>query len=316
MNTVINFLFAAIKAGLPLLFGTTGESLTEKVGNLNLGVEGMVFMGAYMGFFLAFKTESLFLALVGAFLIGALGALVYAFLTVTLKANQTVTGLALTIFGSGFAKFFGTLMITANNKVAPQLPEKIKAIVSEKPLPVLGNIPYIGKLLFSHSIMVYVGIIIAVVVGLYLNKTYMGLKVKSVGENPAAADAAGINVDLMKYIHILIGGGICGLGGVYISLVNSGGIWDNGCVSGQGWISVALVIFVNWNPIAAIFGSILFGGLKVLRLYLPTSILPIAIYDMLPFVITAIVLIATSMRKSKEFSQPKSCGVNYFREER
>lgn len=318
MTMFINFLYAAIKAGTPLLFGTTGEIVTEKTGNLNLGVEGMMYMGALGGFYIGYHSGSVSLALVSAFVFGMLGALIYAFLTVTLKANQTVTGLALTIFGTGFASFFGEIMISNAPGKAPKLAEDFLRAVAAKPVPYLSQIPVLGKLLFSHNILVYLAIITAALCGLYMKRTRFGLNMRAVGENPASADAAGINVDLTKYIHILIGGGICGLGGAYISLINGGGVWNNGCVNGQGWISVALVIFANWSPVKALTGSLVFGAFSVLQFYAPKDIIviPNAFYVMLPFVITAAVLVISSVRKSRKYSQPMGCGTNYFREER
>ena len=315
---IINFLFAAIKAGTPLLFGTTGEIMTEKSGNLNLGVEGIMFMGAFMSFYVGFHTENLLLSLLAAFAIGVFAALIYAFLTVTLMANQNVTGLTLTIFGTGFAKFFGENMIREAGG-SPKLSTQFMSSISEKSIPVLGNIPVVGKLLFSHNPLVYLSVVIAVICGYYMVKTRAGLKMRAVGENPAAADAAGVNVTLVKYIHILIGGGICALGGAYLSLINGGGIWNNSSVvNGQGWISVALVIFASWSPVKAILGSLIFGAFSVLQFYVPKSVIviPNAFYIMLPFVITTLVLIITSMQKSKKGSQPAGCGINYFREER
>ena len=315
---IVNFLFAAIKAGTPLLFGTTGEIMTEKSGNLNLGVEGMMFMGAFMSFYAAYHTDNLALALLAAFAIGVLAALIYAVLTVSFMANQNVTGLTLTIFGAGFAKFFGAMMVGKTGG-SPKLSEGFMNSISENPIPVLGNIPVLGKLIFSHNPLVYLSIVVAIICSIYMIKTRSGLSMRAVGENPAAADAAGINVTLTKYVHIMIGGGICGLGGAYLSLINGGGVWNNSSVvNGQGWISVALVIFASWNPAKAIFGSLVFGAFSVLQFYVPKSIIeiPNAFYVMLPFLITTLVLVVTSMRKSKEGSQPAGCGINYFREER
>jgi simple sugar transport system permease protein len=315
---IINFLFAAIKAGTPLLFGTTGEIITERSGHLNLGVEGMMFMGAFMGFFVGYHTGNLPLALLAAFAIGLFAALIYAFLTVTMMANQNVTGLTLTIFGTGFAKFFGESMIREAGG-SPKLSEAFMATISEKPIPVLGDIPVIGKLLFTHNPLVYLAIVIAVIASIYMMKTKTGLNMRAVGENPAAADAAGINVTLVKYIHNMLGGGICALGGAYLSLINGGGIWNNSSVvNGQGWIAVALVIFASWSPMKAIFGSLVFGAFSVLQFYVPKDVIviPNAFYVMLPFLITIVVLVLASMKKSKEGSQPAGCGVNYFREER
>ncbi len=314
----LNFLFAAMKAGTPLLFGTTGEIMTQRTGNLNLGVEGMMFMGAFLSFFVGYRTDSLLLALLAAFAIGMFGALIYAFVTVTLMANQNVAGLTLTIFGGGVAKFFGEIMIK-NAGGSPKLSADFMASVSEKPIPVLGDIPVVGKLLFSHNPLVYLSIVVAVICSIYLMRTRTGLNMRAVGENPAAADAAGIRVTLVKYIHILLGGGICGLGGAYLALINGGGVWNNSSVvNGQGWIAVALVIFASWNPVKAIFGSFVFGAFSVLQFYMPKDIIeiPNAFYVMLPFVITTIVLVISSMKKSKKGSQPAGCGLNYFREER
>lgn len=315
---MIHFLFAAIKAGTPLLLGTTGEIITEKAGNLNLGVEGMMFLGAFAGFYVGHHTGSVLLALIAAFLLGAAGALVYAFLTVTLKANQTVAGLALTIFGTGFANFFGQIMIAGAEGGIPKLPEQFVSRIAERPLPILGEIPYIGKLFFSHNFLVYLAIIVAVLCWVYMSKTRPGLNMRSVGENPGAADAAGINVTRTKYLNILLGGGICGLGGAYISLINGGGVWNNNCVNGQGWIAVALVIFASWSPMRAIGGSLIFGAFTVLQFYAPKDVIaiPNAFYVMLPYLITAIVLVFSSVKKSKEHAQPAGCSVNYFREER
>lgn len=315
---ILNFLFAAIKAGTPLLFGTTGEIMTERSGNLNLGVEGMMFMGAFMGFFIGYHTGNLPLALLAAFGIGVFAALIYAFITVTMMANQNVTGLTLTIFGTGFAKFFGEIMIKEAGS-SPKLSTEFMASISEKKIPILGEIPVIGKLLFSHNPLVYLAVFVAVLCSIYMMRTRAGLNMRAVGENPAAADAAGIKVTLIKYVHILLGGGICGLGGAYLSLINGGGVWNNSSVvNGQGWISVALVIFASWSPVKAIFGSLVFGAFSVLQFYVPKDIvqIPNAFYVMLPFAITTLVLIMTSMRKSKKGSQPAGCGVNYFREER
>jgi simple sugar transport system permease protein len=327
MSTLINFLFAAIKAGTPFMFGTTGEIITEKAGNLNLGVEGMMYMGAISGFYIGLTTDSVFLALAAAFLTALFGALIYAFLTVTLQANQNVSGLTLTIFGTGFATFFGEMMIKSVPGGTPKLSSEFSSKLSEKALPVLSKIPYVGKLLFSHNYLVYFGILLAVLCWIYIKYTKPGLNTRFVGENAGAADASGLNVNRIKYINILLGGGICGLGGAYIALINGGGVWNNLAITGQGWISVALVIFASWSPAKAIFGSLIFGAFSVFQfraedfaamfpfLRFLTAI-PASFYNMLPFVLTAIVLIVTSMRKTKVGAQPAGCGINYYREER
>lgn len=325
MNTIINFLFAAIKAGTPLLLGTTGEIFCEKAGNLNLGVEGMMYMGAFGGFYIAYKTESILLALIGAMLFAMLGALIYAFLTVTLKANQNVTGLTLTIFGTGFANFFGE-MLTEGSGGTPKLAAAVTEKLSERTIPLLGDIPYLGRVLFSHNILVYLAIALALLSWAYIRYTRFGMNLRAVGENPAAADSTGINVDGVKYFHILLGGAVCGLGGAYIALINGNGVWNNGCINGQGWIAVALVIFAAWSPARAILGSLVFGAFTVFQVRANDfaaqfpflsflSRIPNAFYVMLPFVITALVLVVTSIKKGGG-GQPASCGVNYYREER
>lgn len=318
MNTFVNFLHAALLAGTPLMFGTLGEIVTEKAGNLNLGMEGMMSIGAIAGFYVGFTTQNIVLAVLGAFLAGLLSALIYAFLTVTLKANQNVTGLTLTIFGVGFANFFGDFLRESAGIDVLKLSDKITNTVQAIHIPVLSDIPYVGKLFFQYNPFVYFGILLCILMGIYILHTRKGLNLCAVGENPGAADAAGVNVTRVKYFNILLGGGVCGIGGAYISLVLCGGIWVTDSVNGLGWIAVALVIFASWNPFKAILGSFIFGAFNILKFYIPKNIvtIPEAIFDMLPFLVTAIVLIVTSIRKSKENTQPAGCGINYFREER
>ena len=318
MTTFVNFLHAARLAGTPLMFGTLGEIVTEKAGNLNLGVEGMMSIGAIAGFYVGFTTQNIVLAVLGAFLAGLLSALIYAFLTVTLKANQNVTGLTLTIFGVGFANFFGDFLRESAGIDVLKLSDKITNTVQAIHIPVLSDIPYVGKLFFQYNPFVYFGILLCILMGIYILHTRKGLNLCAVGENPGAADAAGVNVTRVKYFNILLGGGVCGIGGAYISLVLCGGIWVTDSVNGLGWIAVALVIFASWNPFKAILGSFIFGAFNILKFYIPKNIvtIPEAIFDMLPFLVTAIVLIVTSIRKSKENTQPAGCGINYFREER
>ena len=315
---LLNFLYASILSGAPLLFATLGEILTQKAGNLNLGVEGLMWMGSFAGFYVGLKTDSAFLAIAGAFLFAAIGALLYAFLTVTLKANQNVTGLTLTTFGIGISAVLGYAM-TGSANGAPRLSEKLNASFSALNIPLLSKIPFLGRLLFQHNILVYLAVTLAIVAAIYLKYTRVGLNVRAIGENPAAADAAGINITALKYINIVIGGGMCGIGGAYMSIIIANGSWQpGGIVNGNGWIAVALVIFVRWNPTAAILGSFIFGAFSSLSHYVPASVidLPIAIYQMLPFILTTVVLIISSIKKNRDNCQPAGCGVNYYREER
>lgn len=316
-DMLIKFLVAAVLAGTPLLFGTVGEILSERVGHLNLGVEGMMSLGACAGFMAGYLTDSFTIALMAAFGAGMLGALIYGVLTVTFMANQNVTGLTLTIFGIGFSNFIGVFMVERSAAGTLKLPERITAQVSNIHIAGLSDIPVAGELLFSYNPFVYIGIVTAVLCGIYLYKTKTGLNVQAIGENPAAADAVGIKVTKLRYINILLSGGICGIGGAYCSMIINGGVWISNNVGGLGWIAVALVIFAAWNPCKALYGSFIFGMLRVLKYYVPktTYQIPIAFFDALPFLITAIVLVVSSMRK-KGAHIPEHLGVNYFREER
>ena len=317
MDLIINFLVAAIVSGTPLLFGTLGEILTEKAGHLNLGVEGMMAIGAIAGFYTGYKTNSVLLALLMSFSAGMLCALIYAFLTITLKATHNVTGLTLTIFGSGLSSFIAFSMIQNAENGVPVLDRSFTSSLANIHIPFLSDIPVLGKLLFQYNPLVYLGVVIAIVMAVYIKRTRAGLNLTAVGENPGAADAAGINVTLVKYVHVLIGGGICGLGGAYMALTIGNGSWVNNVVNGYGWIAVALVIFASWNPAKAIGGAFVFGAFSVIRYYMPTGVnLPTAFYNMLPFLVTAIVLVISSVRKKKKHVEPAAIGAIYFREER
>ncbi len=330
MLSTLNSLFmAAVLAGTPLLLGALGEILTEKSGNLNLGVEGMMFMGAITGLAGSYYYEqaavngggepsgvvSAAIALAVSFIAGAAGALIYSFLTITLRANQNVTGLTLTIFGTGFGNFFGEYIgQQAGGYVA--VSQTTKDVFASLHIPVLSDLPVIGRLLFQYNWLVYFAVAVAIVMAWFFNRSRTGLNLRAVGEDPAAADAAGINITLYKYAATVIGGGICGIGGMYMSMVTTRGVWVHDCVSGYGWLAVALVIFATWSPARGIFIALIFGGLTIMRMYVSIPGLPAQIYDMLPYVATILVLVITSMRQSREHAQPKSCGLNYFREDR
>jgi general nucleoside transport system permease protein len=311
MDAVISFLAAAIVAGTPLLFATLGEIITEKSGNLNLGVEGMMLMGAVTGFGVGLSTGNPILAMVSAAVAGGIGGLVFAFLTISLRANQVVTGLTLTIFGTGFASFMGKSFVGAMS------PESVRMFFRPIDIPVLGSIPFIGPIFFRQDAFVYLSYITVIALGLYLYNTSKGLNLRAIGENPGAADAASINITLYKYLHILLGGALAGLGGAYLSLVYIPA-WQEGVTAGRGWIAVALVIFAVWNPYKAIIGAYVFGGLDILGFRLQGTNIQISQYllSMLPYLVTIGVLVVISMRKSKRNSPPKGLGIPYFREER
>ena len=306
-----SFLATCIVAATPLIFATVGELITEKCGHLNLGVEGMMLLGAVMGFMAALNTGNGYIALLAAGAAGGGGALIYAILTVTLRANQVVTGLTLTIFGTGFASFVGQDMLGA------MVPATVGSFFVKRSLPVLGDIPFFGTVFFRQDVFVYLAYLVVIVAALYLYKTKPGLNLRAVGENTSSADASGINVAFYKYAHVLMGGALCGLGGAYLSLVRVP-IWQSDVVNGRGWIAVALVIFASWNPIKAFLGAILFGGLSILGLRLQAMGISVSQYlvDMIPYLATIIIVIISSHKKGKEKQPPMDLGNSYFREER
>jgi simple sugar transport system permease protein len=311
IETVQAFLAASIVAAMPLLFATVGELITEKSGSLNLGVEGMMLMGAVIGFIGSYNSHDPIVALLGAFVAGAGGALIFAIVTVTLRGNQVVTGLTLTIFGAGFSSFVGDPLI------GKSVPFDVQAFFMKKAIPVLSDIPFIGPVFFRQDVFVYIGYILVIVAMIYLYKTNLGLKVRAVGECTAAADASGIPVNLYKYVHILIGGGLCGLGGAYLAIVYVP-MWQADVVIGRGWIAVALVIFASWNPAKAFIGSFLFGALSILGYWFQSFGLHISQYlvDMFPYAATILVVIFATHKNRKEDLPPADLSVPYFREER
>ncbi len=320
------FLASAIRMSVPLLLGTLGESLTERSGSVNLGVEGLMMMGAASGFMAAYRTGSIVLAVLFGMLGSGFGALIYAVLTITFRTKQDVTGPALTIFGSGFAN-------TLCKKLANQnTPAPIRAFAGGQPLhldlgglagiPVLGPVlRFLDTALLQHNAFVYAAFILAVGGWFFLFRTRQGLHVRMIGENPAAAEASGIRVIALKYASVIAGGMLCGLGGVYISVINVGSYLEN-IVAGRGWIVVALVIFIRWDPLKAIAGSLLFGALEIVgfRLQNVEGLANIPFFsqyviDMYPYLMTIIVLILTYARK-KAYLGPAALGVPYFREDR
>ena len=326
MNAIIIFIQKAIGQGIGILFGANGEILTEKSGNLNLGVPGMMYMGGIAGLAGAFLYEKaaatpipvvgFLIALVCALLAGALGGLIYSVLTITLRANQNVTGLALTTFGVGVGNFFGGSLSKLSGGVG-QISVATTASAFREKLPLLKDIPVLGEVLFSYGFLTYFAILLSVYLAWYINRTRRGLNLRAVGESPATADAAGISVTRYKYLATCIGGAICGLGGLYFVMEYSGGTWTNNGFGDRGWLAIALVIFARWNPLHAIWGSILFGALYILYLYIPGLGRSMQeIFKMLPYIVTIVVLVLTSLRKKKEDQPPESLGLAYFREER
>ena len=320
----------AVMQGTPLLFGSTGEILTEKSGHLNLGIPGIMYVGAISGVAGAFLYEQTlsspdainpFLAILIPFLSCLIGAalmgFIYCFLTVTLRANQNVTGLALTTFGIGIGNFFGGSLITLTESDIPSIALTNTSNVFKTNLPFAEKLGWFGEVFFSYGFLVYLAIIIAIMATYILNRTRTGLHLRSVGENPETADAAGINVTRYKYSSTIIGSAVAGLGGLYYVMDYANGVWSNNGFGDRGWLSIALVIFAVWRPSLSILGSILFGFLYVIPTYIPDITVSMKkIFEMLPYVVTIIVLVITSIRNKKENQPPQALGLPYFREER
>ncbi len=329
MGAFISFLQRAIIQGTPLLYGSMGETLTEKSGNLNLGIPGIMYTGGISGVIGAFLYErtlaptesanvflSLFLPLICAIFGSALMSLVYCFLTITLRANQNVTGLAITTFGVGLGNFFGGYLAHFSTDGSTGVSITKVSKVFSTPLPFAEKLGWFGTLFFSYGFLVYTGIILAVAMALVLKRTRIGLHLRAVGENPATADAAGINVSAYKYGATTIGGVIAGLGGLYY-VVDYMGIWSNDGFGDRGWLAIAIVIFTLWKPDLGILGSFLFGGLYIVYLFIPDlSRSSQELFKMLPYIVTIAVLIFTSVRNKRDSQPPESLGTNYFREER
>ncbi|MGI6257083.1 MAG: ABC transporter permease [Anaerovoracaceae bacterium] len=305
------FIAAMVIAATPLIFATLGELLSEKSGCLNLGVEGMMLMGAIMGFQVGFATGSPILAVLAGFIAGAAGAAIFGFLTISLRTNQVVTGLALTIFGTGFSGFVGKSVSGLS------LPRDFRFAFESIPIPGLSKIPVIGDAFFNRDILVYVAFICTIAIAFYLNKTRIGLNTRAVGENAAAADASGINVSLYRYVNVIVGGGLCGLGGAYMSLVTIP-VWQENVVAGRGWIAVALVIFAGWKPWKAFLGALLFGALSILGYRLQAVGIHVSqhLVDMIPYVATVIIVIISTRKNRKEDLPPADLSNPYFREDR
>ncbi len=326
MSFLLPFIQNAIGQGIGILFGASGEILTEKSGNLNLGIPGIMYMGGISGlmgaFFYEKSTEDpnaltgLIISLIVTLAASAFGGLIYSVLTITLRANQNVVGLALTTFGVGFGNFFGGSISKLAGGVG-QISVKATASAYRARIPGLKDIPVIGDILFSYGFLTYLSVILAVLLTFFLNRTRTGLNLRAIGEDPATADAAGINVSRYKYIATISGAAIAGLGGLYFVMEYLGGTWTNNGFGDRGWLAIALVILALWKPVNAIWGSFLFGGLYILYIYLPgLTRATQELCKMLPYIVTIIVLILTSKRNKQENQPPASLGEAYFREER
>jgi simple sugar transport system permease protein len=306
MNLIISILQRTMVAGTPLLLGTVGEIITERSGILNLGIEGMMALGAIVGFSVTYTTKNLVLGLFAGILAGGVLALLHAFVSINIRGIQTLSGLAIAMIGSGLAGMLG------KNYIGVPLPTRF----SEVAIPWLSKIPFIGPILFNRDPLFYTGIILAVLAWFILFKTRWGINIRSVGENPKAADALGINVGLVKYLSTFIGGCFAGFAGAYLTLAYMPS-WIEGMTGGRGWIVIALTIFAQWDPLRAILGAYIFGGVDVLQYILQPLGIPVPILKMTPYIVTLIILLITAREiMRKHLGAPKALGEPFIKGEK
>lgn len=296
---ILPILAATVQSGTPILYATLGEMFTERSGVLNLGVEGMMIIGAFFGFLFTHLTGNPWLGFIMAgFCSGALG-LLHAMVCLVFQGNQVVSGLALTIFGVGLADFLGTPFVGVATKGFEPFA-----------VPVLSSLPVLGDVFFKQDALVYVSYLIPLFFWFVMERTRWGMAINAAGENPSACDAAGLNPRLLRWAGIYIGGMLVGFGGAYLSLAYTH-LWTNNMTAGRGWIAVALVIFAFWRPGRAVFGAYLFGGIMALQLRLQAlgANLPSSLLLMLPYTLTILVLLLSSAR-GKGRTAPAALGVN------
>jgi ABC-type uncharacterized transport system permease subunit len=312
---VVSILAVTIRAGTSLLYATVGEIFTERSGILNLGVEGIMIMGAVMGFAGAYHSDNVWAGVLTAMVVGGLLALIHAFLTISLYANQVVSGLVLTIFGTGLANFLGQKMGPDGAPLVGLVGPKFV----RQPIPFLSDLPFVGTSLFNQDVLVYILYIVIPLSCFYLYKTRPGLHLRAVGEDPYTSDAMGVNVLGVRYLYTVVGGMLIGLGGAHLSLSYTPG-WTEGLTAGRGWIAVALVIFAAWDPARAVIGAILFGGINAVqfRLQAAGTTIPASFLGMMPYVFTIIVLVVITWWESfsRRVGAPAALGQPFVREER
>jgi simple sugar transport system permease protein len=304
-DQLVALLAAAVTAGAPLIYAGVGETLAERSGVLNLGVEGVMLVGAVCGFAVAVASGDPWLGALAALGAGALLAAGYALLTVTLGTEQVTTGLALALYGTGLSAFLGKPLIGVPN------PAPFRAF----PVPGLAELPVLGPILFRQDALVYLSYGLALAAWWWLARTKPGLHLRACGENPEAADAMGVNVAAMRYGAVIAGGALAGLAGAYLSLAYTPA-WTENMTGGLGWIAIALVIFSTWNPLRLLAGAYLFGavdalGFRVQLLGVETSSI---LLRMLPYLFTLAVLVVITVAR-RQASVPAALGRPYFREE-
>ncbi len=298
---------ATVRAGTPILFATLGAIINERAGIINLGIEGLMLIGAVAGFAATHASGSLLVGVVAAFAMAFLAGAIHAFITVQLRGNQIVSGLALTMFGIGMTALFGKGMVGLTIAGFERLE-----------IPGLSLLPGVGKAFFNQDPLIYFSFLLVVLIWLFFYRTRWGLELRTLGENPAAADTCGVPVNLYRFLAVTIGSGIVGIGGAYLSLAFTP-MWIENMSAGRGWIAVALVIFAGWSSPRAMLGAYLFGGITAMQLRFQAMGTTISahILQMLPYFFTIVVLVISTLRLQKGASQqPESLGLPYDREDR
>ncbi len=305
VELIISVLKLTMEAGTPLLLGTLGEIYAERSGVLNLGVEGMMIMGAVTAFASTIYTGNPWVGVAAAAAVGGLMSLIHSFISITLKGNQIVSGLALTMFGLGLSGLIGKNYIGLTVRR-----------INEFSIPALSKIPFLGPIIFQHDLLVYLSLALVPIMWFILFKTRIGINIRSVGENPAAADTLGVNVVLTRYLCVFTGGVLAGVAGAYLSLVYTPE-WIEGMTAGKGWIVIALTIFSTWNPLNALVGAYLFGGIDAIQFNLQPLGIPVNVLKMLPYLMTIIVLLMVTRKTiRKKIGAPAALGIPYSREEK
>ncbi len=311
-SVLILVIMAAIGLGTPLVFATVGEIIAERSGILNLGVQGTMLVGAVSGFWAVFNTENLLLGVIAAVIAGALVSVIHAYASITLRVSQIVSGLALTIFGTGLAEFIGK----AGDPVL--VGEPAPAFFGQLFSGAITEIPLVGPLLFGHDVLVYLSWLVVAASSFYLFRTRMGMELRAVGEDPASADAAGVNVVRVRYVHVLAGGALSGLGGAYYSLALVPS-WQDGLIGQAGWIAIALVIVASWRPWRAFLAAYLFGAAGRVNFTLQTLEIsaPAELLAMIPFVLAILaMLVLASGARARLLGAPAALAIPYSREQR
>jgi simple sugar transport system permease protein len=315
LDLVESILSIATFAGTSLIFATVGEIFTERAGVLNLGLEGMMIMGAVCGFAAAYHTDNAYVGVAAAFGVGAAMAFVHAVASITLRTDQVVTGLALTIGGTGLASFLGQKIGPGGGPLVGLTGPRFVELA----VPGASSLPVVGEAFFNKDLLVYSMYVLVPLAWWFLFKTRPGLHLRAVGESPQTTDALGVNVFKLRYLYTTVGGGLAGLGGAHLSLAYTPG-WTENLTGGRGWIAIALVIFATWNPARAVIGALLFGGVNAIqfRLQAEGTTISANLLNMTPYILTVVVLALVTYLEAfrKRVGAPAALGLPYNREER